>query len=154
MNTQRRRLLESKLRSLIQSEVKKILNEEGGGVWKGGQIDAFADQKQVNKLQKTHDKLERERNPTPQMVKKAWKNHWREFSGIVKESGWRVGGEAKNSEVFAYRVYKDRSGASDINSLYEKLKSSFAYPEKLKKFTIRPEYSPEQVSYAFGVETK
>ena len=93
-------------------------------------------------------------NPPPAMVKKAWKNHWGVLSGILEDNGWSVVGESKNSEVFAYKISKIRSGATDINSLYEKVKSSFRYPDKVKKFTIRPEYSPEQVSYAFGVIIK
>jgi hypothetical protein len=145
---------ELKIRKIIRPIIENILNEEGSGVWKDGQLDAFADQKQVNRLQKQKDKLEREKNPPPAMVKKSWKNHWRVFSGIVEDNGWSVVGEAKNSEVFAYKISKRRSGATDINSLYEKIKSSFRYPDKVKKFTIRPEYSPEQVSYAFGVIIK
>lgn len=114
----------------------------------------FANQKEVNKLEKEKERLYRLENPTKKdlinTVNLLMKNS--EMDSLLTTNNFDTYfSKIDNSKLYGVKL-ENKNSKPNIDGLLESLKGLFKYPNKLIKFSGHKQYAPEIKIYGIGVD--
>ena len=130
------RLTENQLHKIIKESVKSILSEITNGIHNDGQIDLFANQRDVNKIDRSNYEPE---NPTDKQVIDAADDIMSPYGSFSIYSNLGVTNEGQDKEKFWWIVDDDKLSVEDY---FNKLKDVFPYPNVLSLGNANYKYNP------------
>jgi hypothetical protein len=119
------RLTESQLHRVIKESVKSILSEITNGIHNDGQIDLFANQRDVNKIDRSNYESEK---PTDKQIIDAVDDIMGPYGSFSIYRNLGVYNERQDNEKYWWMVSGDKLSVDDY---FSKLKDVFPYPNLL-----------------------